>query len=44
VDGVLRPARCDRDLVMLDRIAAQERDIEAARRVTAVGDDEPENA
>ena len=32
VDRLLGPARGDGDLMMLDRIAAEERDVEAARR------------
>ena len=44
VDRVLGPARGDGDLVMLDRIAAEKCDVEAAPGMTAVGHHQPEDA
>ena len=44
VDRLLGTARGNGDLMMLDRIAAEERDVEAAPGMTAVGHHQPEDA
>jgi len=42
--GILRPPAGDGDLMVLGRIATEEGDVDPARRASAIGDDEAEDA